>query len=389
MFRAVCLLLCLSSAVFAQTLNRNSEAASSPSSVVQVFYVLDGSTLITYNIDPQTLDASLAGTTTLPSSPYSWIVTSPNGQFLYYLTNFGYADQKLYVYDTNALGVPASEPVQTVNVGQLEGLVVNPAGTFLYVVKVGPVNQEQQTTQFSIVRNVIDPAMGRLSQPVTEATYQIDTAITGNDCYLSVPGFNPAGTVMYDGIICTGPYGAGSSTYNQRSVNLQTGALGPDQQVYYFDVYGGNPNVQFENNLMFAFVTYDNQGPNSSTVDVYQLPNTATPAVNCTASMWALCGDFAGALAHPSGEYVFLETSDGPTDIGQVNLQAGEITQVNSIPFGAKIFSPNGKIVYGGTSTQDEIDIAGFDAATGEVKQGGTIPLQPSSDYFNWVAERY
>jgi len=81
------------------------------------------------------------------------------------------------------------------------------------------------TTNFAIVRNSINPANGSLSQPVTEATYTLDTGPSSNDCYLEILGFNPAGTALYDGIICSGPHGSGSETFNQRSVDLQTGAL--------------------------------------------------------------------------------------------------------------------------------------------------------------------
>lgn len=387
MSRALCLLLCFSSLAFAQ-INRASETASFPSSVVEVFYVVDNSTLTTYNIDPQTFEPTVVGTTALPQSKYPSLVTSPDGKFLYYLADLSFQSEGLFVYDTDALGVPGSAPVQTMNPGHRSKLVVNPAGTFLYSVAMGPLGQN--TTQFAIVRNVIDPATGKLSRPLAEATYQLDTQSSGNDCYLSVVGFNPAGTTMYDGILCSGPHGSGSSTYNQRSVDLQTGALGPDQQIYYFSYYAGSgyANVQMEDNLIFAFLVCDNQGPNADLVDVYQLPNSS-PTVNCTASMLAICGDFGFALAHPSGQYVFLQDTNGRTHIGQVNLQTQQITEVNNLPYGVRMLSPDGTIAYGPTSTEPgRIHIAGFDPATGGVKLGGTIQLTRGDDY--WIAgERY
>jgi hypothetical protein len=394
MSRALCLLLCFSSLAFAQTLTRSSQAASSASSPVAVFYaVTDNTTLTTYNIDPQTFEPAAVGTTTLPRSKYPSIVTSPHGQFLYYLAYVSVDRVQLYVYDTDALGVPGNVPVQTTNAGnagQLYNLKVNPAGTFLYSVVAGPVQLQQQTTQYAIVRNVIDPATGKLSQPLNEATYTLETGSSSNDCYLTVLGFNPAGTILYDGILCSGPHGSGSGTYNQRSVDLQTGALGPDQQVYYYSIYAGssNANLQMQNNLMFAFVANFNQGPNADLVDVYQLPNTS-PTVNCTASMWAVCGDSGFALAHPSGKYVFLEDSNGLTDIGQVNSETQQIVQVNSLPYVVEMFSPDGTIAYGPTSAgPGQIHIAGFNSVTGQVTPGGSISLIRVDDY--WVsAERY
>jgi hypothetical protein len=369
--------------------NRSYQAASSP---IELFYVVDNSTLTTYNIDPHSFEPSAVGTTTMPKSKYPGIVTSPNGRFLYYLTDFAFSatDQKLYVYDTDAMGVPASTPVQATNAGQLAGLMVNPGGTFLYSVAVGPIGKEL-TRQYVIVRNVIDPATGKLSQPVTEATYQLDSDASGNDCNLALLGFNPAGTMMYDGIFCGGPHASGSSTYNQRTVDLQTGTLGPDQQVYGFSYYAGSGNatVQFENSFMFAFIQYGNQGPNANVVDVYQMPNVATPVVNCTTSMLATCGDFGYALAHPSGQYVFLY-GNNVTDIGQVDLNTQQIIQVNSLPYEVRLFSPDGTVAYGQTlpASPHDVYISGFNAATGEAKLGGVIVLPHVLD--SWAAaQRY
>lgn len=111
---------------------------------------------------------------------------------------------------------------QTIDAEHLAGLAANPAGTSLYSVVVGSPTQ-QLTTPYAIVRSVIDPATGKLSNSVAEATYQLDSNASGNDCYLSVLGFNSSGSVLYDGIFCGGPHGSGSTTYNQRSVDLQTG----------------------------------------------------------------------------------------------------------------------------------------------------------------------
>lgn len=385
--RLCCLLLCFSSLVFAQTSNPHSNVA--PSHAVEVFYVVNNSTLTTYNIDPQTLDPDAVGTTAIPGSQSPYLVTSPNGQFLYYVTRFeNSANDRLYVYGTNAMGVPGSAPAQTLNASHVEALAANPGANFLYSVIVGPPGQT--TTEYAIVRSTINPANGTLSRSAAEATYQLDSVVSANDCYLSLMGFNPAGTMMYDAILCSGPHGSGSGTYNQRTVNLQTGALGPDQQIYSFSYYAGSAyaNVQVENNLMFTFVQNFNQGPNANLVDVYQLPNTS-PAINCTATMWAVCGDFTFSLAHPSGEYVFLQDPSNIADIGQVNLETQQILPVNNLPFEARMFSPDGKLVFGpNPGNNGEIDLAGFNPANAEVKLGGTIDLPNSGDYWT-VAERY
>ena len=392
MSRALCLLVCLSSVAFAQNSNREALAGSAPTSAVQVVYLIGGSTLTTYNIDPKTLQAEEAGAIMLPESVYPALVASPDGQFLYYLAYKNTSDEghMLYVYDTNASGVPGQKPVQQTKASQLSAMVVHPNGEFFYSIAVGPVGP-QLTEPYWIVRNLIDPKSGKLSEPVTEATYQLDSDVSGNDCYLWILGFNAAGTAMYDGIFCSGPHGSGSTTYNQRSVNLKTGALGADQELYSYSYYAGSQsaNVQFANDLMFAFVSNYNQGPNTNVVDVDQLPNVTTPVINCTASMLTVCGDFTSALAHPSGNYVFLTDPTNITDIGAVNLSAQQITQTSSIPYPVQRIGPDGTIVYGVNYTNGEdIEIYGFDAATGGVTQGGTI--SEPSDLDLWVAaERY
>src|SRR5258708_25082462 len=134
----VLLLLCVSSFAFAQTFAAQSDA-SAPSSVVQVVYTIDGSTLTTYNVDAETLQASQVGTTTLLESIYPGLITSPNGHFIYYSAYQDYSqdNHEVYVYDTNASGVPGSTPVQQMNAKQLIGMIAHPKGNFLYLVEMG------------------------------------------------------------------------------------------------------------------------------------------------------------------------------------------------------------------------------------------------------------
>lgn len=371
---------------------RDDQTVQPASPPVQVVYVLDNATLTTYNIDPQTFQPAVVGTTTMPLGKYSSFVTSPNGQFLYYLENSTYyrANQKLYVYDTNAQGVPGSAPVQGTPANQLLSIVVNPQNTFLYSLAIGSAGP--QTTPFTIVRNVINPSTGALSQPVTEATYMLDNDPSGNDCGLEVLGFNPAGTTMYDEIFCTGPHGSGSETFNQRTVDLQTGALGPDEQVYAFSFYAGSgyAAVQFENNLLFAFDQFFDEGPNANLVDIYQTqPINSTPLVNCGASMLAICGNYVNALAHPSGEYVFLGNGSFVTDVLQVDLTTQQLVQVSTVPGNVEKFSPDGSVIYGYNPAPRYIHIAGFNAGDGQITLGGTIELPNAINDFWATSERY
>ncbi|MGC1968639.1 MAG: hypothetical protein WA673_19420 [Candidatus Acidiferrales bacterium] len=387
---AFCLILCLFTFVLIGHSNAQASSVFQPSSPVQVVYAIDGSTLTTYDIDPETLEATPVGTLTLQQSVYPGLTASPNGKFLYYtaFANVSQQGEMLYVYPTNASGVPSGTPVQTLAATGVGGIAVDPQRNFVYLEFAGTARAE--TTPYAIARYVMDPTSGKLTEPVIEANYLLDTAASGNDCNLAIVGFNPAGTTLYDAIFCNGPHGSGSETYNMRSVDPQTGALGSDQKIYSFGYYAGSgyANVQFEDNVLFAFVAYDNQGPNANVVDIYQLPNVGTPLIQCNYSMLAVCGDFGRGLAHPSAKYVFL-INPQVTAIGKLEPAQKAIVSASSIPYEVQKFSPDGSIAYAvndvGTAVQ--IEIYGFDISSGNVMQGGTINLPSGLDSW-WTAQR-
>jgi len=388
MSRVLCLLLCVSCFAVAQTSNTQS-TGSAPSSAVQVVYTIDGSTLTTYNVDPQTLQAAEVGTITLSESTYPYLITSPNGHFLYYEAVQDYSDagRNLYVYDTNASGLPGTAPVQKISAQWIYGMAVHPNGRFLYTVAQG--SSSNGMTPYAIVRNLIDQNNGKLGQHVTEATYNLDSGTSY--CSPTILGFNAAGAIMYDAIFCSYPHGTSAATYYARSVDLQTGALGPDQQLYTWNYYAGSgyENVQFRNHLMFDFVQTAFSG---NWVNIYRVQqNLGTPLMNCTSSLWAECGNPVYGLAHPSGQYVFLfDFTTNITYIGQINLSTQQITQTSSIPYEVQQFSPDGTIAYGVNDVNGalNVEIYGFSAVSGQATPGGTISVP--SDLDSWfAAERY
>jgi hypothetical protein len=385
-------ILCCSCFVLAQTSNPKSSSNAGTSSAVQVVYVVDGSTLTTYNVDPQTFQATQAGAITLPQSVYPYITTSPNGRFLYYSAYLNTLQQgkRLYVYDTNASGAPGSSPVQVLNTGGLYGMLVDPAGKFLYAVYAGAAGT--QYTPYKIVRFLVDSSTGKISQPVTEARYSLPSGAEGTEyCGLLILGLNAAGSKMYDEVNC-GYHGGSSATYNERSVNLQTGVLGADVQVYSWNnASEGGEFVQFVNNLAFDFATPNNYQQGVNYVNIYQAhPNVTTPQVNCTASMLQACGYDAGR-AHPSGEYVFMFNSQGATEVDKVEPSQKKIVgPTSSIPYEVQQFSPDGTIAYAANDVNGalEIEIYGFSVSTGSLTAGGTISVP--SDLDSWfTAQRH
>jgi hypothetical protein len=387
MRRALCLVVCLSSFAFAQNSKLQVKPGNFPTTAMQVVYVIDGSTLTTYDVDSQTLQATQVGTITLQESNYPAIATSPDGRFLYY---GAYADgnfdgHRLYVYDTNSSGAPSQSPSQTIIANQLfGGPLVHPNGQFLYAVAVGPIGA-QATANYVIVRNVIDQNTGRIGQPVTEASYQLPDVDDAGYCTLNILGFAPGAGTMYDDVYCTYPLGTTSVTYNERSVNSQSGALGPDQEIYFWNYEGGGENVQFQNNMMFDFAQPAEYEQNSVTVYQAQVPLGA-PVVNCTASMFTICSDFQYGLADPSGRYAFLIDPSNITDVEEVDAATQQLVQTSTIPYNVQQFSPDGTIAYGTVGAQ--IEISGFNASNGQVTAGGAINIPSSGDAW-FTAERY
>lgn len=384
MHRAVCVcaFLCVVSLSFAQT----------PPTPLQVVYVIDGSTLTTYNIDSKTLQATQVGTTAMKQSAYPEITTSPDGHFVYYLAfqDLSQDGERLYVYSTDSSGVPGSRPAQTVTATGFQSLQMDPSGQYLYLVHEGTPGS--QYTTYTIKRYLIDPATGTLSQPVIEATYKLDSIVSATNCSLSITGMNLVGTELYDAVICSYPHGGISATYYKRTVNTQTGALGPDQQVYSFNNDSGQTNyqVQFMKNLMFVLVS-PNVYPPDNTVDVYSLSNTKNPQISCTSSMVANCASDFYEVVHPSAQYLFLiNPQTYATDIDKVELSSKQMVATSStIPYEVQQFSPDGKIAYAVNDVNGALDIEiyGFNTSNARVTAGGLIYVPSGLDPW-FAAER-
>ena len=380
---ALSLFVCFAAMTFAQ-------ASNAP---LQLVYVVDGSTLTTYSIDQATLQVTEVGTTTLPESVYPYFVPSPNGHVLYYSAYQNYEQQgeMLYVYNTNNSGLPDSQPIQTLNAKGLFSFLVDPTGKFLYLVYQGPSGPEY--TPYTMIRLLIDPKTGKLSQPVKEASYELYSGTGGSEiCWLYVFGMNAAGTKLYDEISCS-YHGGGSAAFNERTVDTNAGSLGPDQQVYSWNnSSGGGERVYFVKNLVFDFVIPNDFQQNVDFLDVYPLrPNVTSPLIQCTASMLSDCASDYG-IVHPSAKYVFMFNPQTPkTNIDLVDLNSRQIVPTSStIPYEVQQFSPDGTIAYAAddVGTALNIQIYGFNVANAQVTAGGSISVP--SDLDSWfAAERH
>ncbi|MGO9167549.1 MAG: hypothetical protein ACLP56_11815 [Candidatus Sulfotelmatobacter sp.] len=392
---SLCLIVCLSSLALAQKPSPQIHSGPLASSAVQVVYVIDGSTLTTYGIDPQTLYATQVGTLTLPESTYPNIVSSSNDRFLYY-TAFDSPLQgsplHLWVYATDASGAPQTPAVQKIDAnGWYGGPSIDPQANFFYAVHAG--SPGPQYTTFTIRRYLVDSNTGKISQLQVEAQYELANDPSAEDCGLNLDGFSADGSRLYDQVSCSYP-GGDKSLYNQRTINPQTGTLGPDAEIYSWNNSSqGGEGVQFVNDLMFDFVVPNGYQQGIEMVNIYEVqPNVTTPLVQCTASMLEACGYFSGpSLVHPSGKYLFLGTSQSTTQIEKVELSAQKIVDTsNYIPYGVERFSPDGTIAYAVnySSPGFYLEIYGFNVSTAGVTPGGIIDVPSAFDTW-FTAVRY
>jgi len=365
------------------------------SGVTQIVYAAEGSTLVTWDVNPQTFQATQAGTTTLPQTVYPGMLTSPDGHFLYYTAYANYSQQnyELYVYATNAAGVPQGAPVQQIEFSGMSNFVIDPTGQFAYAVLTGPAGS--QTTPYSIIGYQRNSRTGQLGNPVTEATYNLSNSVGGLTCELGLLGFSPHGDQLYDLVYCFAPTGSSASyTYSARHVNPNNGSLAQDVEFYsWTNDNGGGELVQPVRNLFFDFVDPDPSIPEPTQVNVYPMqPHSSTPLIECTSSMQAACGSFIAPLAHPSGQYVFIYDSSYLTDILRVDVPNQQLTLTNSsIPYEVQQFSPDGSIayaVYDDFEGELNIEIYGFNTSNAALTPGGTITL-PTDSYPWYAAERY
>jgi hypothetical protein len=269
--------------------------------------------MVAYNVDSQTLNATPVGTPlTVPNaSTLRTLIPAPHGHFLYLVGYDASSNEHLWVYATDDHGAPKAPATQRISLTGFYGLQVDPHAYFAYIVSAYPIGQTYNST-FYIRRYRIDPVTGALNSSEAEAKYVLPNGAEGTtECYVQLYGFNPSASELYDAVGCIGHDGE-TITYNQRILNSQTGALGPDVQIYsWTNGNEGYEGVQFVGNLMFDFVTPNGFQQGVKSVNIHPLlPHTSQPLMQCTASMLEACG-YAGGVAHPSGKYIFMGiTSD-------------------------------------------------------------------------------
>lgn len=386
------LTLCFSFFVVVQNLAAQTTNSTTSSNRLQVVYVIQGNTILTYNVDPQTLYPTQVGSLTLNNTgvAYYGLYSSPNDHFIYLIAYNTNLSKHLSVYRTDASGAPQAPSTQGMSFNNFYGMEFDPRANFAYAVFGSPTGL--YNTEYHIRRYLVNPTNGNLTSAVSEAKYVLPGNPSGEYCDLATAGFNPAATTLYYEVLCSSHDGI-SGTYYERSVNTTTGALGPDVQIYSWNNgTQGFESIQFVANHMFDFVMTNNYQPSPNSVNVYPIvPNTKTRLIHCTGAMLEACGSATG-VAHPSGNYAFMAISGDTIQIDRVELAAHKIVDTgNYIPYQFAKFSPDGSLVYGNLNLSGGdfyIEIYGFNVATSGVTPGGAIYVPSGLD--PWiVAERY
>ena len=157
-----------------------------------------------------------------------------------------------------------------------------------------------------------------------------------------------------------------------------TGALGPDTQIFYWSDWTSSDQVLLTSNLIIDLSRPDSL-QQYQTVKVFRQANNGTPLINCTATMLAACNTTGNIAVDPSGQYVFL-SSGNVLEVARIDLTNKQIVDTgNSIAGTPQLFfSQDGRLVYAltdnynGTST---IQVYRFDKQTGALTAGNQISL--------------
>lgn len=380
------LFLLLSPAGFAQGSSNNA---------VDVAYVLEGSTklgsqLQTYDVDPVTGHPTPEGQRLrLPPAgsisetiTYAYVVPAPGDHFVYVVGETYGTNRFIWVYPTDALGVPQASPVQTIAVANTLGFEIDPNGKLAYVIGY----TDTETAGMVTIRVfTIDPRTGLLSQTLRLAQLWGEYGPCGNGdpAWPFLDGFNPEGSELYEGWSCVfqDTYGA---FYYGSAIDRHTGQLGQPRKIFsWFNSGGDGDGIYFTARFMIDLYNIGGYGWNA--VNIYSLTGAPNPLIECTVTMLQTCGDADNLYADPAGEYLFLQQSTNTVDIAKIDLATKTIVDTgNYLAEPVWAFSPDRLLIYTGEPGQQKpylIGIYVFNPQTGGVQPGGLLPVGGQFDY--------
>ena len=340
----------------------------------EVVYVLDGVTVMTYNVDGRALTVSSSGSAiglAPTSSSVLQLTPSPDDHFLYMLWMDNQQQEHLSTYATDVSGVPQVPALQTLNVSSQSQINIDATGKFAYTMHLQDLGTAYISTIFLWT---IEPSGTFNPSAVPQGTY--GPSVLPTQLY----GINPNGHQLY--LVSQEPTGP---VYWQRKVNRQNGRVGENVVVLRPSV---RDSIVFGASLIIDYRSVMN-ARQPRYVDVFA--NEPTPSgeiVHCTSAMLEACGTASNVQLDPSGKYLFVtDPALQSVRVERIDLQQHLVSDTGSaMPFTAQTpgfaFSPDGTLVYALLASDQNLHIYHFDQRRGSLTESGnTIPMSSSAGF--------
>lgn len=361
------------------SLGAQSATVKPTSSAVEVAYLLVGSTVYTYDVDPTTGNPTEEGSgVTLDSVSNTVFLPSSNDHFIYVTGDDSSNVEWLWVYATDSTGIPQLPAVQSLNLTDggftTYDFVINSQGTLAYAAET--MYSAQFYTLAKVSKFTVDPNTGIVTKSATAAAQykRNGPCLLSASAFFYIYGFNPAGTVLYDYWDCNYPFANLSANYYRRGVNTTTGALGPDNQIFsWADGNEGQDVVNIAPNSLVYFSNPGMQTYGMNSVNVYSL--NGTQQFSCADAMLEACGYGIGNFVDPRGRFDLIEVAPDLTEITRIEPAAKKLANTNNYVQGYFLaFSPDDALIYTQQANQSSpwiYPIYVFNPSTGAVTYTG------------------
>jgi Lactonase, 7-bladed beta-propeller len=378
--RDIVWLLAFSSILLLSCANRPSAPSAVPTESGQILYMISGTAVSTYTVEAQAGTIAAVGPPIVLTSLQSLLqfVPSADDRFVYILWYDLQGKEHLSEYITDASGLPQIPAAQVADVPSLIQFTPHPSGRFAYAMELtGPGGNYSVSSGNLYTANIrllsIEENTGHFRQdPTILVSYGPNYFLPASLFGLSIDGKRLY--IKYQG--------TSGVAYRQRSVNTNSGALGPEIALY------GQAGLWNETNTLaigskVIVDTYRSLGPvPAGYLNVLSNPPGSASLIHCTASMLGACQSATNVQLDPSGQFLFLtDPASQQVQIARINLPQRTIkTTGNSIPLTAQtpgfFFSPDGTLVYAQLASDGNLHVYSFDSHSGVVTDTG-ISLTP------------
>ena len=358
MLGVVCLLSC----------GGSERSAPAPSN--EILYLLYGSTIATYAIDPNSLTATpIEQAIALTSGPFVQFDPSPDGRYLYDVWSDAQNVQHLSVFQTSSAGAPQVPAIQVLNADSLSQFNMHPSGKFAYMLHV------------TLTASGYEASIRLFNVKGTSGKLDENLLVQGR--YGPAPywpaflyGFSQNGSKLYDM-----SWSDTGSMFRERPINLTTGVLGRDTTLLAVngaaEVVIGKVIVEQHQNSVDPSQNYLDILPNA--------PNPSKALIRCTAAMLPSCATATNVQLDKSNHFLFLtDPATQVVHIASINEAGGKISDTGgSIPIPSQTpgfaFSPDGNILYA-MATDGNVHFYHFDQNSGALSEGGApLPIPPGA----------